>query len=92
MKTATIIIKATSKMNKAIKQEIPTEYQWPETWQEAIEMDGSEAKAFKTYLDERKTNFMDKIRNKAVKSMDSKIAEIIMNDVDLKAKLEAAMA
>ena len=43
------------------------DYERPKDFEEAIEMDG-EQKAFKTYLNERKTNFMDKERKKMIKA------------------------
>lgn len=40
------------------------DYVYPETWAEAVKMDG-EDKAFKTYLTERYTNFLDAKRREA---------------------------
>ena len=86
-KTETITIKV--KVGK-LENSIEAEYTYPETWAEACEMD-TESKAFKTYLTERKTNFMDKVRTKEKKKLEKGIAELLSTDSDLKAKLEALM-
>ena len=49
------------------------DYKEPEDFAEAIEMDG-ETKAFKTFLNERKTNFQDKMRKQMVKDLTERIA------------------
>ena len=50
-------------------------YDEPEDFAEAIEMDG-ETKAFKTFLNERKTNYMDTIRRDILKDATKKIGEL----------------
>ena len=51
------------------------DYERPKDFEEAIEMDG-ETKAFKTYLNERKTNFMDKERKQMIKDFSSALGKI----------------
>jgi len=48
------------------------DYQEPEDFAEAIEMDG-EATAFKVYLNERKTRFQDKMRKSMVEELTTDI-------------------
>jgi len=55
-------------------------YDEPEDFAEGIEMDG-EDKAFKTYLNERKTNFMDKIRREILKDATKKIGELSIDQL-----------
>ena len=50
------------------------DYDEPSNFEDAIEMD-TEKVAFKTYLNERKTNFQDKMRKQMVKDLTDKIAE-----------------
>jgi len=70
MKTYEIQIKC--KVGK-FEKTVTSSYDEPEDWQEACKMDGSEKKAFSTYLNKRKTNEMDKIRKDEVKAMQEKI-------------------
>ena len=55
-------------------------YNEPEDFAEAIEMDG-ETKAFKTFLNERKTNYMDKIRRDILKDATKKIGELSIDQL-----------
>ena len=77
MKELTIKIKC--KVGK-FEKIIEAPYQEPETWEEAIQMDKSETKAFATYLIKRKTNEMDRIRKKEIAKMQetliAKMAEL----------------
>ena len=51
------------------------DYDRPEDFEEAIEMDG-EAKALKTYLNERKTNFQDKKRKGIIADTTAKLGAL----------------
>ena len=75
MNTSTIDIKCrVGKMEKIISRE----YDEPEDFAEGIEMD-TEARAFKTYLNKRKTNFMDKERSIEVKRMEKEITKALQD-------------
>ena len=63
MKTRNAVVKVGKGDEARIVWEGP--YTYPETWAEADEMDGHD-KAFKTYLTERYTNFLDARRREAV--------------------------
>ena len=67
------MVKVTAKVGK-IEKSKSFEYEYPENFEEAIEVDG-ESKAMKTYLNERKTNFQDKKRKEMVEQITKLIAE-----------------
>jgi len=64
-------VKVTVKLGNIQKTE-SFEYEYPENFEEAIEMDG-ETKAMKTYLNERKTNIQDKHRRKMLSELTASI-------------------
>jgi len=64
-------VKVTVKLGNIQKTE-SFDYEYPENFEEAIEMD-SEAKAMKTYLNERKTNFQDKHRREMLSELTASI-------------------
>lgn len=64
-------VKVTVKLGNIQKTE-SFDYEYPENFEEAIEMDG-ETKAMKTYLNERKTNIQDKHRRKMLSELTASI-------------------
>jgi hypothetical protein len=71
MRTIKVSVKA--KVGKLEKTK-EFDYDEPEDFAEAIEMDG-EVKAFKTFLNERKTNFQDSMRKKMVDDITKKVMD-----------------
>ena len=59
-------------------------YQEPENWKEACSMD-TEQKAFKIFLNERKTNFQDKERKQELARINKQINEILGSEAIKKA-------
>jgi len=83
MKTIKVSVKA--KMGKLEKMQ-EFSYDEPENFEEAIEMDG-EAKAMKTYLNERKTNFQDKKRREMLDAMTKGVADLAKENPEVEALL-----
>jgi predicted ArsR family transcriptional regulator len=71
MRTIKVSVKA--KVGKLEKTK-EFDYDEPSDFAEAIEMDG-EREAFKTFLNERKTNFQDKMRKKMVDDITKKVMD-----------------
>lgn len=70
----TIKVTVTAKIG-GLKKTSTFDYSEPADFEEAIEMDG-EDKAFKTYLNERKTNFQDQKRREMIKQITEKIGAL----------------
>jgi hypothetical protein len=85
MRTIQVSVKAKLK-GTDIENTQTFNYDEPDDFAEAIEMDG-EKEAFKTFLNERKTNFQDKMRKKMEEAMGKKIAALIKNDAAIKEAL-----
>lgn len=87
MKKATIRVKGKDSLGREFI--VPVEYSEPTTWAEACKMDG-ETKAFKTFLNERKTSFMDRIRTKEKTKRDESLKKGL-SDPQKAAKIQAIL-